>query len=843
MRIISAAFAVLVLITLLTWLSMQAFNTDAERFDRALAELDRFSTAEEMLHGNVLSARVGLLRNYDPLVADSDALGASLGHLQQIMAGDDAAESAIQRLVMSVNHQETLIEQFKSNNALLQNSLAYFALSSASLSSPEQPAPLTSAISALAISMLRLESDTSMASAHEVQDRLDELARQIPGLDDAAPAATLLAHGRLLHELLPATDGILRMLCSIPRKRDQEAVRALLLQQQFASRVTARQFRLLLYMTSLLLVGLLAYVALQLRSRVRAIRRRAAFERVLAGISLRFINAREPDLDAIVTQALAEMARYVGADRAYLLVMDSSGRTYTWCRQGVAFPPGWPERVPLLLRYRFPSYDGVVVHVPRTARLPPGEARDAIAAAGLNGWACVTGRGPNGVGVLLGFDAVTHPSRIMPAGELGLLRTALDTLINVLGRRSLEQERTRIEARLAQTRRLETVGALASGIAHNFNNIVGAILGYVELADEQDGPSPILHEIRRAGERARELVDEILNFARRRDVHRDPVHVQGLIAEAVSLLRAALPAEVDLAVVETAESILVTGVPAQLQQVVLNLCNNAEQAMDHIGRIELDVAPIDLSAPRSLSHGALAAGRYVRIAVSDSGRGIDQAAQARLFEPFFTTRLTGNGLGLATTRDIVREHGGAMHVQSVAGVGSRFEVWLPRMDAEPLAPGGAVGFGNGETVLVVEAEPQRLLRDEEVLAALGYEPVGFTSVADAHAACEAASERFDLILLGHLVPATAMLELSTVLNELAPAVPILLATSSADEFRANELIRAGVSDIVPWPITAGDIAVSLRDCLRRSAARGVGRSAPSIGVTAATRASSDATIS
>jgi hypothetical protein len=231
-------------------------------------------------------------------------------------------------------------------------------------------------------------------------------------------------------------------------------------------------------------------------------RRRAAFERVLAGISLRFINVREADLDSIVAQALADMARCVGADRAYVLAMDSSEQTYTWCRQGVLFPPGWPERVPLLLRYRFPSFDGVV-HVPRTARLPPGEARDAVTAVGLDGWACVAGRGPNGSSVLLGFDAVTHASRIMPAGELGLLRTALDTIVNVLGRRSLEQERTRIEARLEQTRRLETVGALASGIAHNFNNIVGAILGYVELADEQDGLSPILHEIRRAGERAR----------------------------------------------------------------------------------------------------------------------------------------------------------------------------------------------------------------------------------------------------------------------------------------------------------------------------------------------------
>jgi signal transduction histidine kinase/CheY-like chemotaxis protein len=599
-----------------------------------------------------------------------------------------------------------------------------------------------------------------------------------------------------------------------------------LLQQQFGSRATARQFRLLLYATSLLLVGLLAYVAFQLRSRARAIRRRTAFERVLAGISLRFINVREPDLDSIIVRALAEMAQCVGADRAYFLVMDASERAYTWCRPGVSLPPGWLERIPRLLRYRLPSFHGVV-HVPRTARLPRGEARDAMGVAGLDGWACVTGRGPNGVGVLLGFDAVTQRSRIMPAGELGLLRTALDTVVNVLGRRSLEQERTRLETQLEHTRRLETVGVLASGVAHNFNNIVGAILGYVDLAGEQDGPTPILHEIRRAGERARDLVEQILTFARRRDAHRDPLDVQQLIAEAVSLLRAALPAAVEVAVVGPDESILVTGVGAQLQQVILNLCNNAAQAMDHMGRIELDVAGVSLGVPKTLSHGLLAGGRYVRIAVTDSGRGVDPAVLPRLFEPFFTTRLTGNGLGLATTRDIVREHGGAMHVQSVPGVGSRFEIWLPCTDAEPCVPSGAPPFGNGETVLLVEVDPRRLLRDEEVLAALGYEAVGFAGVADARAACEAGRERFDLILLGHFVPATAMLELAAALHAFAPAIPILLATSSAGEFGADELIRAGISDVMPWPITAGDIAVSLRDCLQRSAVQGLSHAASS----------------
>src|SRR5262249_22554546 len=187
---------------------------------------------------------------------------------------------------------------------------------------------------------------------------------------------------------------------------------------------------------------------------------------------------------------------------------------------------------------------------------------------------------------------------------------------------------------------------------------------------------------------------------------------------------------------------------------------------------------------------------------SDTGPGIEPAALARIFEPFFTTRLTGNGLGLATIRDIVREHDGAINVQSTVGIGSRFEVWLPRLDGAAGQSSPAIIFGDGEIVMVVESDPDGLLRDEEVLAALGYDPVGFACAADAEAACRISPERFDLIVLGHLAPAEALLTLSAKLHALASHLPILLATTSANEFGASVLIAAGISDVVPWPIAA-----------------------------------------
>jgi signal transduction histidine kinase len=537
---------------------------------------------------------------------------------------------------------------------------------------------------------------------------------------------------------------------------------------------------------------------------------------VLAGISMRFITARAQDLDAVIEQALADMARCVGADRAYFLLAGPPARTYTWHSQEASFAPGWPYQALLLVDRYNPTIDGIV-HVPRVTRTQPGIDRDSLASAGLQGWACVSRRGI-GSHILLGFDFVTHPCRITCSGELGLMRMALDVIANVLCRQSFEQEHARLQLRLDQARRLETVGTLASGIAHNFNNIVGAILGYIEMADEAHVSSGILDGIRRAGERARELVNQILTFARRRDVRPSPVSVRGLIAEAMSLLGASLPATVKLIVGESSEELIVSGVQVQLQQIILNLCNNAAQAMDHVGEIELEIAAADITTPRSLSHGALTPGNYVRVAVSDSGRGINETDLDRIFEPFFTTRMTGSGLGLATTRDIVREHGGAMNVQSTLGTGSRFEIWLSRIAKVASTSGddiATVPFGHGEAVLVVEDDPGRLIRDEETFAALGYEPVGFTRSADARAGCLEAPERFDAMVVGHLSSAAAALDLAAELHEIAPGLPILLATASSDDFGANALVTAGISDVVAWPIIATEMALALQNCLHR----------------------------
>jgi signal transduction histidine kinase len=815
MRWTSAAAAVPLLLLLLTWLSLRAADADAELFDRALGILDEFANVENELHRDVLSARAGVLRNYDPLVREVNALEDALGRLRETAAADADVVAGIARLGSLVNQQESLIEEFKSDNALLQNSLAYFGRFSTDLGAAIQNEKLVAAVSALAAAMLHLTLDTSPQIAREVADRLDDVAAQSAS-GDAGSVHPLLAHARLLHRLLPATDHALKTLFALPNGAEQEAIRRMVVRRQQASRATARTFRSLLYLISVLLLGLLLYLAMRLRAGARALRRRAALEHALAGISTRFINVQTNEIDACIEQALAELASCVGADRAYFLLKGAP--THRWCRQGAAYPSGWPDKVASMIATFNPT-DQAIVYVSPVNRLSASEHKDVLMAANVRFWACVASLAGDEILGILGFDALWSSFSIA-CDEFGLLRMGVDAIANAVKRELLETERARLETDLQRARRMETVGALTSGIAHNFNNIVGAVLGHVEMAEAQiaadSRASHNLGAIRRATERARDLIDQVLTFGRRRDLRRSSVQLGKLVEEAASLLRVSLPTQINLIVCATSEDAVVSGDPAQLQQVVLNLCNNASQAMDGRGRIEIRTEMRQIARARSLSHGDLVPGRYVQIAVSDAGRGMDKRTLEQLFKPFFTTRVGGNGLGLATVREIVREHGGAINVDSAPGAGSRFEAWLPCIHTATSSPRDnlvALPLGGGETLMVIDDERDQLLQDEEILAALGYEPIGFIRAEDALAACRATPKRFDAVVIGHFARACVALELAATLHEIAPALPILLAATSIRAVGANTLVAAGVSDVVHWPFASSEIAAAIKACL------------------------------
>jgi hypothetical protein len=227
---------------------------------------------------------------------------------------------------------------------------------------------------------------------------------------------------------------------------------------------------------------------------------------------------------------------------------------------------------------------------------------------------------------------------------------------------------------------------------------------------------------------------------------------------------------------------------------------------------------------RIRSIGELEPGSYARIAVSDDGPGFSEEVGKRLFEPFFTTRPAGTGLGLATVRKIVRDHDGAIDVASAPGKGSRFEIWLPaaKADAPTTADEKTVTpprLGQGETVLILHDDRDSLLGDEEILAAIGYEPIGFDRPSDAIAAVRSEPGRFDAVLICVASVGNA-LDLAHTLHAISPARPILLARSALD-IGVDVLVRAGVADLVRRPLVGSELASVLSRCLASTKTLGV----------------------
>src|SRR5262249_8576545 len=276
----------------------------------------------------------------------------------------------------------------------------------------------------------------------------------------------------------------------------------------------------------------------------------------------------------------------VGADRAYFVVPGRPGQSYQWCRDGVSFPRGWPARVPELAA-RIALEDQDVIHFPSIEPSDPYDPKNLLTEVGLRGWLCVAGRDQRETRAVLGFDAL-RARALTQHGEVRIFRMAFDVIDNAVRRVALEQEKQRLEANLQQARRMETIGALASGVAHNFNNIIGAIIGYTEMADTQvrsggTGGSH-LDQIRHASERARQLVDQVLTFGRKQG-GRGRVGINTLLAETEHLLRASLPPGFEFVVHQSAEDADVLAEAARLQQVFLNICRNAVQATGEGGRI------------------------------------------------------------------------------------------------------------------------------------------------------------------------------------------------------------------------------------------------------------------
>jgi two-component system, cell cycle sensor histidine kinase and response regulator CckA len=399
---------------------------------------------------------------------------------------------------------------------------------------------------------------------------------------------------------------------------------------------------------------------------------------------------------------------------------------------------------------------------------------------------------------------------------------------DVSERKRAEAKSRRLEAQIRQQQKLEALGTLAGGIAHDFNNILSAILGYTETAlmGLPEGARTVaddLQQVLKASHRARDLVRQILTFSRRTELGRAPVESKLILDEVLQLIQATFPSNIELVAEIAPEPAPVLVEPAQLHQVVLNICINAFQAMrTQGGRLSIAIGTVTLSEEADRLDLQLAPGEYVRITVRDTGHGMDPHTMEHMFEPFFTTKgeNEGTGLGLSTAYGIVAEARGAIAVASAPGQGTTVEVYLPVHDE---GSGGdtpamsVTGKGRGELILVVDDEPAIAAMACKMLKRLGYETEAFSRAPDALAAFRADPAKYAAVFTDYSMPKLNGLELAREVRALQGAVPVILTSGFQEVLTARDTALLPVDEVIAKPFRYSDLAAAIERATRPAA--------------------------
>ncbi len=390
-------------------------------------------------------------------------------------------------------------------------------------------------------------------------------------------------------------------------------------------------------------------------------------------------------------------------------------------------------------------------------------------------------------------------------------------------------EASRLEEARRQTQKLEALGTLAGGVAHDFNNLITSIMGNVELARQDvDAAHPAqvsLEEIRRATHRARDLVQRILAFGRRRAVERKVISLVPVVQEAAGLLRVALPAGMSLDVACAPDVPAVLADATQVGQVLLNLGSNALQATQGLARpgvVEVRLQAHERLAGRAqndgfgVAAGDLRPGRYACLSVRDNGAGMDARTLAHMFEPFFTTKTVdkGTGLGLAIVHGIVQEHEGSIEIRSVPGEGSCFRIYFPAAQAAEQAVGAVVPAapptrGQGRHVFYLDDDEAIVFLMTRLLERQGYRVTGFTDPLAALAAMRADPDRFDLAVTDYNMPGMSGLDVARALKAIRPGLPVAVVTGYITDALRQEGPDAGVSELIYKPDSIEDLCAAV----------------------------------
>jgi PAS domain S-box-containing protein len=388
-------------------------------------------------------------------------------------------------------------------------------------------------------------------------------------------------------------------------------------------------------------------------------------------------------------------------------------------------------------------------------------------------------------------------------------------VLDVTDAHQAQAERARLREQLEQARKMESIGRLAGGVAHDFNNMLAVILGNAELLrprlrGDREGIDD-LGELERAAQRARDITRQLLAFSRKQVIAPQPLALNDLLASLHRTLSRLIGEDVVLQFVPGRDLWRVELDPAQLDQIIVNLAGNARDAMPRGGKLTVETANVHLNEDYCRRNPGFQSGEYVLLAVSDTGVGMDRETRERIFEPFFTTKPKGQGtgLGLATVYGIVAQNGGMVHVYSEPGLGSTFKIYLPRLRGEALAepaPEASPMPTPGGTVLLVEDEPMVRRTTAAMLVALGYDVLAVASAVEALGLAAQPGTRLDLLLTDVVMPSMSGKELRDRLLRLRPALPVVFMSG----YTTNVIVHHGVLEsglhLLQKPFSMEDLA-------------------------------------
>ena len=387
-----------------------------------------------------------------------------------------------------------------------------------------------------------------------------------------------------------------------------------------------------------------------------------------------------------------------------------------------------------------------------------------------------------------------------------------------------EKEKQVLTLQLQQTQKMEAIGTLAGGIAHDFNNILSGMMGFTELAlakipDGDDKLRKYLNKSLSSCNRARDLVQQILRFSRRDEGVMGGLSLLPILKESLKLMRSTLPSFIEIRESFNAYADLIVGDPTQIHQVIMNLCTNAYHAVRDGGILTISLENERFYDQREFLSLKVPPGEYVKLSVSDTGKGIPMDILPRIFEPYFTTKKIneGTGLGLSVVLGIVKTHGGLMHVESRSGRGARFDVYFPLSEDMPLEqtrqPMHKLPRGNGERILVVDDEEFFLDVLKEHLLGTGYDVTAVSSSQKALEIFKKEPMGYDLLITDQAMPEMTGIQLVSEIRTLNRHVPVVLCTGYSETITEHTIDHYRINKFLMKPVSRHDLAATVHDVL------------------------------